>query len=113
MSLTLTREQEAKLQRKAERMGKPAEVVLDELLEEQEAQAPTALSLLTLPEEARANQEEYVAPYLTNEGGFWVIAGGGKMSAEDAKRDFVAEMREERIRSFFPEALETDDESSS
>ncbi len=112
MSLTLTHEQEAKLQRKAERMGKPVEVVLDELLEEQEPQSLAALSPLTLPEEVRANQEEYVAPYLINEGGFWVIAGG-KVSAEDAKRDFVAEMREERIRSFFPEALGTDDESSS
>jgi hypothetical protein len=54
MSLTLTREQEAKLQRKAARIGKPAEVVLDELLQEPEMQAPTARQLLALPKEERA-----------------------------------------------------------
>ena len=113
MSLILTREQEAKLQRRAARMGKPAEVVLDELLAEQEPQASTAFQLPASSEEGRAGEEEYVEPYLTNEGGFWVIAGGKKMSAEDAKRDFVAEMREDRIRSFFPDALENNDESSS
>ncbi len=53
MSLTLTREQEARLQRKAARMGKPAEVVLDELLEEQEPQSFTARQLLALPKAER------------------------------------------------------------
>ncbi len=53
MSLTLTREQEAKLQRKAARIGKPATVVLDELLEEPEPQVPTARQLLTLPKAER------------------------------------------------------------
>ena len=113
MSLTLTREQEAKLQRKAARLGKPVEVVLNELLEEQEPQAAAAFQLPALSEEEGAEEEEYVEPYLTNEGGFWVIAGGRKMSAEDTKRDFVAEMREERIRSFFPDALGNNDENSS
>ena len=54
MSLTLTREQEANLQRKATRLGRPVEVVLNELLEEQEPQAPTARQLLTLPKEERS-----------------------------------------------------------
>ncbi len=54
MSLTLTREQEAKLQRKAARLGKPVEVVLNELLEEQETPAPTARQLLALPKAERA-----------------------------------------------------------
>ena len=58
-------------------------------------------------------EEEYVEPYLVNKGGLWVIAGGGKMLPEDSDRDFVAEMREERMRSFFPEALRGDDGSSS
>ena len=53
MSLTLTHEQEAKLERKAARLGKPAEVVLNELLDEQEAPAPTALQLLAMPKEER------------------------------------------------------------
>lgn len=53
MSLTLTHEQEAKLHRKAERIGKPAEIVLDELLEEQEPQIPTARQLLALPKAER------------------------------------------------------------
>lgn len=52
MSLTLTREQEANLQRKATRIGKPAEVVLDELL--QEPETPTARQLLARPKEERA-----------------------------------------------------------
>ena len=54
MSLTLTREQEAKLLRKAARLGKPVEVVLEELLAEPEAQAPTARELLALPKAERA-----------------------------------------------------------
>ena len=57
--------------------------------------------------------EEYVEPHLVNRGGVWVIAGGSKMSPEDAQRDCVAEMREERIRSFFPDAQRDHDESSS
>ncbi|GEM_PF-6470733 len=54
-------------------------------------------------EEPQSEQTEgnYIEPHLVNEGGFWVIAGG-EFSHEDAQRDFVAEMREERIRSFFP-----------
>lgn len=54
MSLTLTFEQEANLKRKAARLGKPIEVVLNELLEEQESNAPTARELLALPKEKRA-----------------------------------------------------------
>ena len=54
MSLTLTYEQEAKLQRKAAWLGKPVEVVLNELLEEPEQQLPTARQLLALPKEERA-----------------------------------------------------------
>jgi hypothetical protein len=54
MRLTLTYEQEAKLKRKADRLGKPVDVVLDELLEEQEPQVPTARQLLALPKEERA-----------------------------------------------------------
>ena len=53
MSLTLTHEQEAKLQRKAMRLGKPVEVVLNELLEEQEPHALTARQLLVLPKAER------------------------------------------------------------
>ncbi len=53
MSLTLTREQETKLQVKAARLGKSVEVVLNDLLEEQETQVPTALQLLALPKEER------------------------------------------------------------
>ncbi len=53
MSLTLTREQEVKLQRKAARLVKPAEVVLDELLEEQELQVLSARQLLALPKAER------------------------------------------------------------
>ena len=55
--------------------------------------------------------EEYVEPYLLNKGGLWVIAGGPKMSSEDESRDFVDEMREERIRSFFPAALNHTDQN--
>ena len=106
MSLTLTREQEAKLQRKAARMGKPVEVVLNELLEEQEQQPFVAFPLSALPEEQRAEEEEYVEPHLVNKGGLWVIAGGRKVSVEDVQRD-LEEMREERIRSFFPETSNT------
>lgn len=51
--MTLTREQEAKLQRKAERLGKPAALVLDELLAESEPSAPTARQLLALPKAER------------------------------------------------------------
>jgi hypothetical protein len=54
MSLTLTYEQEAKLQRKAARLGKPVEVVLNEFLEETEPQVPTARQLLALPKEERS-----------------------------------------------------------
>jgi len=54
MSLTLTYEQEAKLQRKAAQLGKPVEVVPNELLEEPELQVPTARQLLALPKEERA-----------------------------------------------------------
>ena len=54
MSFMLTREQETKLQRKAERLGKPVEVVLNELLEEQETPAPTARLLLALPKAERS-----------------------------------------------------------
>lgn len=82
---------------------------LDALLAEWDDTAPAAdVRIEPLPED-----EEYVEPYLTNEGGFWVIAGGRRMSPEDAQRDFVAEMREERIRSFFPDTLGKHDESSS
>ena len=49
--------------------------------------------------------EEYVKPHLVLKEGLWVIAGGGEMSPEDAQRDFVAEMREERTQSFFPVSL--------
>ena len=54
MSLTLTREQEVKLQRKAARLGKPVEVVLDEFLEEPGQPALSARQLLTLPKAERA-----------------------------------------------------------
>jgi hypothetical protein len=54
MSFTLTRQQEAKLQRKAARLGKPVEVVLNELLDEEETLAPTARQLLSLPKVERA-----------------------------------------------------------
>ncbi len=53
MSLTLTREQETKLQRKAARIGKPAEIVLDELLDEPELPVFTARQLLALPKAER------------------------------------------------------------
>ena len=53
MSLTLTREQETKLQVKAARLGKSVEVVLNDFLEEQEMQAPTALQLLAMPKAER------------------------------------------------------------
>lgn len=71
MSLTLTREQEAKLLRKAARMGKPVEVVLEELLEEQELQAPSARQLLALPKAERARilraqAEQAAAEYETD-----------------------------------------------
>ncbi len=45
--MKLTRDQEANLQCKA-RLGKPIEIVLDELLEEPEPPAPTARQLLAL-----------------------------------------------------------------
>ncbi len=57
--------------------------------------------------------DEYEEPHLVNEDGFWVIAGGRPLSPEDAERDWVAEMREERIRSFFPENIRDADESAS
>lgn len=60
------------------------------------AQTPSAVP--PLPKE-----EEHAEPHLVNEGGFWVIAGGSAMTSENAERDFVAEMREERLRSFFPD----------
>lgn len=68
MSLTLTREQEEKLQRKAARLGKPPEVVLNELLDEPEQQAPTARQLLALPKTERrrilqAQAEQAAAEY--------------------------------------------------
>ena len=71
MSVILTREQEAKLQRKAERLGKPAEVVLNELLEEQDSPALTARQLLALPQAdrtriLRAQVERAVAEYETD-----------------------------------------------
>lgn len=71
MSLTLTREQEAKWLRKAARMGKPVEVVLEELLEEQELQAPSARQLLALPKAERAQilraqAEQAAAEYETD-----------------------------------------------
>ena len=53
MSLTLTREQETKLERKAARLGKPVEVVLNELLEEQETLRFTARQLFELPKSER------------------------------------------------------------
>ena len=71
MSVILTREQEAKLQRKAERLGKPAEVVLNELLEEQDSPALTARQLLALPQAdrtriLRAQVERAAAEYETD-----------------------------------------------
>lgn len=85
MSLTLTREQEAKLQRKATRLGKPAAVVLDELLEEQEPQTLPANNMETIAE-MLPEDEEYEEPHLVNENGFWAIAGGRPMSIEDVRR---------------------------
>src|SRR5689334_22042901 len=69
MSLTLTREQEAKLQPKAARLGKPVEVVLDALLEE--LPTPTARQLLALPKTERARilraqAEQAAAEYETD-----------------------------------------------
>ena len=60
-----------------------------------------------------ANEDEYEEPHLVNKNGVWVIAGGRPPSLEDAERDWVAEMREERIRSFFPENMRDADESAS
>ena len=50
--------------------------------------------------------ETYTEPYLEQINGVWVVAGGGPLSEADAKRDFIAEMREERIQSFFPAIME-------
>ncbi len=61
MSLILTREQEAKLHRKAARIGKPAEIVLDELLEEPETPTPTARQLLALPKAERTRILQFQA----------------------------------------------------
>ena len=54
MSVTLTTEQETKLQRKATRMGKPMMAVLDELLNDQEPSTPTARQLLNMSKQERA-----------------------------------------------------------
>ena len=81
-------------------IGRTPGEALDALMAEWDGAEQTADVLI----EALEENEDYVEPYLTNENGFCVIAGG-RMSEADAKRDFVAEMREERMRSFFPAAL--------
>lgn len=64
-----------------------------------------------LPDAAPAeNEAEYEEPHLVNKNGVWVVAGGSPVLPD---RDWVAEMREERIRSFFPGAMRNSDESAS
>ena len=85
-------------------IGKTRGEALDALMAEWTESTPQ-LEVKIEPLLSKNEGEEYVEPHLVLKEGLWVIAGGGKMSPEDARRDFVAEMREERIRSFFPDAL--------
>ena len=84
MSVTLTREQEAKLQRKAARLGKPVEVVLNELLEEQEPQSPTARQLLALPKEERTR----------------ILRAQAEQAAEEYETDLARPVAERELTAF-------------
>lgn len=81
-------------------VGQTVGEAIDALLADWKTPVEQAEVFVEEPQSEKAS-ENYIEPYLVNEGGFWVIAGG-EFSPEDAQRDFVSEMREERIRSFFP-----------
>lgn len=58
-------------------------------------------------------EEDFIEPHLVEVNGVWVIAGGAKMSPEEAGRDFVAEMYQEREQSFYAPSLKQENENPS
>ncbi len=84
MSVTLTREQEAKLTRKAERLGKPVEVVLVELLEERESQVYTARQLLSLSQSERTR----------------ILQAQAELAAKEYESDLVLPVAERELTAF-------------
>ena len=89
-------------------VGRTMGEALDTLTRDWAGLGPTDVLIEPLTEGTALSAELH----LENEGGFWVIAGNAALSPENADRDFVAETREERIRSFFPSGLQNNENPS-